>query len=196
MADSGFLLAPKHVRAARALLAWKQADLARAASVATSTIADFERGQRTPVANNATAIREALEAQGLQFLPGGVVVSSQMPAPVIPKPGRPMRWIEAHDLAQWGVTRDGQAKLPELISRLILGVYGPAAMLRFPSSDSIQHAGDPLPRPSVRMLVHSGRIYPDSANSTRIRAVWEGPNPTAPARRCNGFRPSRPCIPM
>jgi DNA-binding XRE family transcriptional regulator len=141
MADSGFLLTPKHVRAARALLAWKQADLARAASVATSTIADFERGQRTPVANNATAIREALEAQGLQFLPGGVTVSSQMPAPVVPKPGRPMRWIEAHDLSQWGGTRDGQAKLPELISRLILAVYGPAAMLRFPSDDSIQHAG-------------------------------------------------------
>jgi len=141
MTDRGFLLMPKHVRAARALLAWKQGDLARAASVATSTIADFERGQRTPVANNATAIREALEAHGIQFLPGGVVVSSQMPAPVIPKPGRPMRWIEAHDLAQWGGTRDGQAKVPELASRLILAVYGPAAALRFPSDDSIQHAG-------------------------------------------------------
>lgn len=52
-----------------------------------------------------------------------------------------MRWIEAHDLAQWGGTRDGQAKLPELVSRLILAVYGPAAALRFPSDDSIQHAG-------------------------------------------------------
>jgi DNA-binding XRE family transcriptional regulator len=136
MTDSGFLLMPRHVRAARALLAWKQSDLARAASVATSTIADFERGQRTPVTNNATAIREALEANGIQFLPGGVIVSSQAHAPVIPKPGRPMRWIEAHDLAQWGGTRDGQAKLPELASRLILAVYGAAAALRFPSDDS------------------------------------------------------------
>jgi DNA-binding XRE family transcriptional regulator len=49
MIDDNFLLMPKHVRAARALLAWKQGDLARAASVATSTIADFERGQRTPM---------------------------------------------------------------------------------------------------------------------------------------------------
>jgi DNA-binding XRE family transcriptional regulator len=141
MIDSDFALTPRHVRAARALLAWKQTDLARAASVATSTIADFERGQRTPVANNAAAIKEALEAQGIRFLPGGAVVSSQVPTPVVPKPGRPMRWIEAHDLAQWGGTRDGQAKLPELASRLILAVYGPAAALRFPSDDSIQHAG-------------------------------------------------------
>lgn len=44
-------------------------------------------------------------------------------------------------MAQWGGTRDGQAKLPELASRLILAVYGPAAALRFPSDDSIQHAG-------------------------------------------------------
>jgi transcriptional regulator with XRE-family HTH domain len=65
------LLTPRSVRAARALLAWRQGDLARAASVATSTIADFERGQRTPVANNATAIKAALEAEGIEFLPGG-----------------------------------------------------------------------------------------------------------------------------
>ena len=134
-------LAPSHVRAARALLAWKQSDLARAASVATSTVADFERGHRTPVANNAAAIKAALEGQGIQFLPGGVVVSGKAPVPTPPKPGRPMRWIEAHDLVQWGASRDGQAKLPELASRLILAVYGPAAVLRFPSDDSVQHAG-------------------------------------------------------
>jgi DNA-binding XRE family transcriptional regulator len=98
MPDSHSLLTPRQVRAARALLAWKQGDLARAASVATSTIADFERGQRTPVANNATAIKQAFESQGIRFLPGGVVISSQMPTPIAPKPGRPMRWIEAHDL--------------------------------------------------------------------------------------------------
>jgi len=34
-------LTPKHLRAARAL-AWSQKDLAKAANVATSTIADFE----------------------------------------------------------------------------------------------------------------------------------------------------------
>ena len=32
-------------------------------------------------------------------------------------------------------------KAPELVSRLILAVYGPAAALRFPSDDSIQYSG-------------------------------------------------------
>jgi transcriptional regulator with XRE-family HTH domain len=62
-------LPPKHVRAARALLAWSQQDLVKAAGVATSTVADFERGQRTPVTNKARAIRGALEDAGIRFLP-------------------------------------------------------------------------------------------------------------------------------
>ncbi|MDQ0513412.1 helix-turn-helix domain-containing protein [Ancylobacter amanitiformis] len=133
--------APEHVRAARALLAWSQADLARAASVAVSTVADFERGLRTPVVNNAQAMKDAIEAQGISFLPGGAVVTAKIPSPAFPKPGKPMRWIEAQHLVQWAGTRDGQAKLPELISRLLLATHGPAAMLRFPSDDSIQHPG-------------------------------------------------------
>ncbi len=133
--------APEHIRAARALLAWSQADLARAASVAVSTVADFERGLRTPVPNNAQAMKDAIEAQGISFLPGGAVVTAKMPAPTIPKPGKPMRWIEAQHLVQWAGTRDGQAKMPELISRLLLATHGPAATLRFPSDDSIQHPG-------------------------------------------------------
>jgi transcriptional regulator with XRE-family HTH domain len=140
MADPAFP-APEHIRAARALLAWSQADLARAASVATSTVADFERGVRTPVANNAQAIKDVIEAQGISFLPGGAVVAAKMPAPAIPKSGKPMRWIEAQHLVQWAGTRDGQAKMPELISRLLLATHGPAAALRFPSDDSIQHPG-------------------------------------------------------
>lgn len=135
------LPAPEHVRAARALLAWSQADLARAANVAVSTVADFERGHRVPVTNNAQAMKEALENEGVKFLPGGAVIGAKMPAPVTPKPGKPMRWIEAHDLVQWGGTRDGQAMMPELISRLLIAAHGPAAALRFPSGDSIQHSG-------------------------------------------------------
>jgi DNA-binding XRE family transcriptional regulator len=134
-------LNPKHVRAARALLAWKQSDLAQAASVATSTIADFERGRRTPVANNVSAMKAALEAKGISFLPGGVSINSRLAVPKPPQPGRPMRWIEARDLAHWGASRDGQGTLPELAARLILAEYGPAAAIRFPSDDSVQHAG-------------------------------------------------------
>ena len=54
------LLTPEQVKAARALLAWSQQELATQARVSPSTIADFERDSRTPVANNAQAIRDAL----------------------------------------------------------------------------------------------------------------------------------------
>jgi transcriptional regulator with XRE-family HTH domain len=43
-------------------------DLARRASVSNSTIRDFEAGRRMPIANNLTAIRRALEAEGIEFL--------------------------------------------------------------------------------------------------------------------------------
>lgn len=157
MIDSTFP-APEHLRAARALLAWSQGDLARAAGVGLSTVADFERGSRTPVANNAIAMREAFEAEGIRFLPGGAVVAAKMPVPAAPKAGKPMRWIEAHDLIQWAGTRDGQAKMPELISRLLLATHGPAALLRFPSGDSIQHPGwdGLLEAPTASTYVPSG----------------------------------------
>ena len=67
-------LNPAQVRAARALLAWSQQDLARNAQVGASTVADFERGQRTPVPNNADAMRSALEDAGVKFMAGGAVL--------------------------------------------------------------------------------------------------------------------------
>lgn len=67
----------EQVRAARSLLDWTQDDLAGAASVATKTIADFERGERQPQTRTLRDIREALEQAGIQFIPangGGVGV--------------------------------------------------------------------------------------------------------------------------
>ena len=64
------------IRAGRALLGWSQQDLARVAGVATSTVADFERGRRVPVTQNALAMRTALEQAGVSFPPGGAVVQS------------------------------------------------------------------------------------------------------------------------
>lgn len=63
---------PEQVRAARSLLSWSQQDLASKAGVAISTVADFERGQRSPVPNNALAIRQALETAGILFTETGV----------------------------------------------------------------------------------------------------------------------------
>ncbi|HEX4240140.1 MAG TPA: helix-turn-helix transcriptional regulator, partial [Steroidobacteraceae bacterium] len=135
-------LAVNQVKAARALLAWSQTDLAKAASVATSTIADFERGSRTPIPNNVEAIRASLEAAGIRFLPGGVVIGPAIPtlAP-LSKAGAPIRFVDATDLFHWADRRDGQGSLPRLISTLIrAGATGPIS-LRFPADEGVQRSG-------------------------------------------------------
>ena len=59
------------VRAARGLINWSQRQLAEAAAVGLSTIADFERGKRSPIGNNLSAIQRALETAGVEFTNGG-----------------------------------------------------------------------------------------------------------------------------
>jgi len=61
-------MTPQQCKAARALLDWQQTDLAAAARVGLSTVRDFERGARTPIANNLSAIKSALEAAGVKFV--------------------------------------------------------------------------------------------------------------------------------
>lgn len=61
------MISPAQSRAGRALIDWSQGDLAKAAGVSLSTIADFERGRREPIANNLAAIRAALEQGGVTF---------------------------------------------------------------------------------------------------------------------------------
>lgn len=135
-------LTPKHVRAARALLAWSQQDLAKAAGVATSTVADFERGQRTPVANNAQAIRGALEQANIRFLPTGAIIGPAVPNLVASdRPGMPVRWIDAEDLSNWANLIDGVVSLPTLLSHLIRATHGSDVELRFPSDEGVRHAG-------------------------------------------------------
>jgi transcriptional regulator with XRE-family HTH domain len=135
-------LTAAQIRAARALLAWSQQDLAKQARLAPSTVADFERGHRTPLANNADAMRAALEGAGVTFPPGGAVVG---PSPELPRKaqtgGAPVRWINATDLAQWAERRDGQGSMPELLTRLVRAAVGQAARLHFPSDESIQLPG-------------------------------------------------------
>ncbi|MGI4861646.1 MAG: helix-turn-helix domain-containing protein [Janthinobacterium lividum] len=135
-------LTPKHVRAARALLAWSQQDLAKAAKVATSTVADFERGSRTPVANNAQAIRSALETAGIHFLPTGAVMGPAVPMITqSDRPGTPVRWVNADDLSAWAGRTDGPVNLPSLIDFLVRATHGSAVRIRFPSDGGVHHPG-------------------------------------------------------
>lgn len=60
---------PEQCRAARALIDMDQAVLAKAANVSRNVIVDFEKGRRTPTVNNLAAIRAALEAAGVEFIP-------------------------------------------------------------------------------------------------------------------------------
>ena len=62
-------ITPTFCRAARVLLDWTQTDLANATGFGRATIAEFERGARLPHPSNLVAIREALEAAGIEFLP-------------------------------------------------------------------------------------------------------------------------------
>jgi hypothetical protein len=56
-------LRPEQSRAARAWLGWSQTELARRARVCLSIVRDFETHQRTPIANNLTAMQQAIEQQ-------------------------------------------------------------------------------------------------------------------------------------
>ncbi|KVT60622.1 hypothetical protein WM27_09605 [Burkholderia ubonensis] len=65
---------PQQVRAARALLDWSQRDLAQAAQIAVSTIADFERDVRKMMPANMRMIVHAFNDAGVEFIPRGVVM--------------------------------------------------------------------------------------------------------------------------
>lgn len=61
---------PEQCRAGRALLNWSQEELAKRARVAKQTLADFERGARSPYPRTLADIREALEDEGVEFTNG------------------------------------------------------------------------------------------------------------------------------
>jgi transcriptional regulator with XRE-family HTH domain len=62
------MLTPEQSRAARGWLAWSQEDLAERAHVSLSTIRDFEKGRRVPIANNLNAIQSAIEGAGIKLV--------------------------------------------------------------------------------------------------------------------------------
>ena len=61
------MMTPEQCRAARGFLDWSQNDLASASNVGLSTVRDYEKGRRVPIANNLSAIEAALVAKGIGF---------------------------------------------------------------------------------------------------------------------------------
>ncbi|MGX0977140.1 putative transcriptional regulator [Roseovarius sp. MBR-51] len=61
-------MTPEQCRAARAMLAMSQGDLASSTGVAKRTIAGFEMGQSTPYSRTIAALRAALESAGVEFI--------------------------------------------------------------------------------------------------------------------------------
>jgi transcriptional regulator with XRE-family HTH domain len=183
-------LTPRHVRAARALLAWSQQDLAKTSGVAASTIADFERGQRTPVANNANAIRSALERAGIRLLSNGVVEGPAVQ--ITTNSGAPIRWVSAQDLSQWADRIDGAANLPTLLTNLVRATHGSGVQLRFPSDEGIRYAGwdgrtttddgsEYVPGGEAGWELSAQRSKIDEKASDDFRKRTTGPTPLDPA---------------
>ena len=61
-------MSPEACKAARALVGFSQKILAEKAHLSPQTVADFERGTRTPHPNNLAAISHALENSGIEFI--------------------------------------------------------------------------------------------------------------------------------
>ena len=57
------------IKAARALLDWKQADLAKQAGLSLASIANLEQNKASPRPSTMTAIRNAFENAGIEFTP-------------------------------------------------------------------------------------------------------------------------------
>lgn len=64
------MISPEQSRAARGWLDWSQEELAKRANVSLSTVRDFEKGRRVPIANNLLAVRQAIEAAGIALVHG------------------------------------------------------------------------------------------------------------------------------
>lgn len=65
------MISPAQIRAARALLGWKQTDLARESGVSEISIKNIERGATDPRASTLRAIQSSFEQAGIVFLGGG-----------------------------------------------------------------------------------------------------------------------------
>lgn len=134
-------ISKEQVKAGRALVAWSQQDLAKAANIAPSTVADFERGDRQPQASSIDLMRNALLKAGIKLAKGGAVRIQPASIPARASGSSPIRWIEAADIENWANRLDGRADLPELIARLVRASAPQVTKVHFPSRESADYGG-------------------------------------------------------
>ena len=72
-------ITPEQCRMARAALRMSQTTLARRADVAAATVAEFERGRRTPYERTLRDIQKVFEGAGVKFTDDGVIVKKVQP---------------------------------------------------------------------------------------------------------------------
>ncbi|WP_454813803.1 helix-turn-helix domain-containing protein [Labrys neptuniae] len=65
------MITPAQIRAARALVGWKQTELAQASGVSEISIKNIERGVTDAKASTLAAIQDAFRAAGVVFLEPG-----------------------------------------------------------------------------------------------------------------------------
>jgi transcriptional regulator with XRE-family HTH domain len=76
------IITPAQSRAARALIGMSQTELAEASGMTRVPLANFEAGKTSPYPKNLEAIKSALEAAGVEFIPengGGAGVRLRKP---------------------------------------------------------------------------------------------------------------------
>ncbi len=66
------MITASQIRAARALIGWKQTDLANASGVSEMSIKNIERGATDPRASTLLSLQTALEGAGVVFLDPGI----------------------------------------------------------------------------------------------------------------------------
>lgn len=66
------MITPAQIRAARALIGWKQSDLAEASGVSEISIKNIERGATDPRSSTLNAMQMAFERAGVLFLDANV----------------------------------------------------------------------------------------------------------------------------
>ncbi|OHV81731.1 helix-turn-helix domain-containing protein [Rhizobium sp. LCM 4573] len=62
------MITPLQIKAARAMLEWKQTDLATAAGISEMSVKNVEKGSTDSRVSTLQAIRAALENAGIEFI--------------------------------------------------------------------------------------------------------------------------------